>query len=367
MDGIPSVAHFVFLDARRWLSLSKLALAVVHRGFDKLNRRSLGVVRLLAADWLVSFHCWRRLRPPLWSIKTDGMELHADLIPLGARKWRLISPDGSVCTIDNPPAALVDKLRLRCQGSRQSLGAELEHELIVHDLMAPKPPKGRVLLIGGGLTAAETALGLAEAGIAVSVSAPEAAPVSLDPLSEHSSGAAAVRAWVLNRFGSANISLAPHWTAMTAGLAGLVIVATDTVQPDRAITEYLAHNYLPYLVVRAHHHSAMVGPLVDHRDGACLACLDLSMADHDPDWPRSLAALASHPAFPDRITAHWAGTQAALEASWFLRGQGTTLRSGTVEIDGKHAGVARRRWQPHPDCSCGFALDAEIVPLPLAA
>jgi len=295
------------------------------------------------------------------------MELHADLVPLGARKWRLIGPDGAFCTMDAPSAALVDRLRLRCQGARQPLDGELEQALADNHLMAPSRPAGRVLLIGGGLTAAETALGLAQAGVDVGVSAPEAAPVSLDPLSEHSSGAAAVRAWVLARFGCAKVSLAPHWSAATAGLGDLVVVATDTVQPDRAITEYLAHNYLPYLVVRAHHDTAVVGPLVDHRDGACLACLDLSMADHDEYWPRALAALASHPAFPDSFAARWAGTQAALEAVWYLRGDGTTLRSGTAEIDARHAGVARRRWQPHPDCSCGFALQDEVIRLPLAA
>ena len=295
------------------------------------------------------------------------MELHADLIPLDSTTWRLMSPDGTFCTLDDPPSTLVDKLRLRCQGTSQTLDAELEHELTVHQLLAPRRPIGRVVVIGGGLTAAETALCLAEAGLDVRISAPEAAPVCIDPLSEHTSGAAAVRAWVMNRCERAKVSQAPHWTAITADQAGLVVVATDTVQPDRAITEYLAHNYLPYLVVRAHHETAVVGPLVDHRDGACLACLDITMADHDPQWPRALAALTSHPAFPTPATAHWAGTQAGMEASWFLRGDGTTLRSGSVEIDGRHAGVARRGWQPHPDCSCGFAVESEIIRLPLAA
>jgi len=201
----------------------------------------------------------------------------------------------------------------------------------------------------------------------VRVSAPEAAPVSLDPLSEHSSGAAAVRAWVMARCCQVDIRLAPHWTATSPGEADLVIVATDTVQPDRAITEYLAHKYLPYLVVRAHHDTAVVGPFVDYQDGACLACFDLSLADHDPAWPRVLTVLATRPAFPSAVAAHWAGTQAAMEALWFLRGDGTTLRSGTVEIDGRHAGVARRHWPPHSDCGCGFALEADIIQLPLAA
>jgi len=292
------------------------------------------------------------------------MDLHADLVPLGDGRWRLIAADGVCCTLDDPPEAWVDDLRARCQGSRRPLAPELESALADHDLLSPEPPRVVALLIGGGLLAAEAALALAQAGVTIHVSAPDAAPVALDPMGEHSSGAAAVRAWVKQRHPRADIGLAPHWTASTPERYRLALIASDTVQPDRAITDHLVRHGLPHLVARAHHGAAVVGPLVAAPDGPCLGCLDLTLADHDPHWPATLIALTTRQARPDPAAAHWAGTQAALEGLWFLRAHGATLASSTVEIDLAHPGVMRRRWRPHPDCACRLAAPGGL-PLPL--
>jgi len=218
-------------------------------------------------------------------------------------------------------------------------------------MLVERPRDGRVLIVGGGIVAAEAALCLAGAGVPVQISAPEPSPVSLDPLGFHTSAAAAIRAFVNERCPASQIEMAPHWTAVTAGLCGVVIVATATAQPDRAITDHLSRQRLPHLLVRAHHDMATVGPLVD-QNGPCLGCLDLTMADHDALWPATLATLIGRPSLPTALAAHWAGSQAALEATWFLRGLGTTLSASTIEIDAAHAGVARRRWHPHADCAC---------------
>lgn len=271
----------------------------------------------------------------------------ADLVRIDDQVWRLISQDGTCRTIVNPPLSWLNEHQPR-RSSRDRQG---------------NPPtvaltsQMTVILVGGGLLAAEIALSLAAGGIQILVSAPEAPTAAIDPLGHHTTAAAALQAWVRDRLPAAGIGSAPHWTAMTPEFADLVIVATRTVQPDRAITDHLARQHLPYLVVRAQHDTATVGPLVDHEGGPCLACVDLAVADHDQWWPITLAALTVTQAFPDAITARWAGAQAALEAAWFLTGAGTTLRGSTVEINATDAGVGRRRWDTHEDCSCCRSLD----------
>jgi len=293
-------------------------------------------------------------------------QLRADLLRLDDQRWRLISQDGSCCTITNPPKAWVDNLRRRAQGSGDDLDASFEQTLADRRLVQSGTSGHKVVIIGGGLLAAEVALGLAQMGVVVRVSAPQAAPVALDPLGVHASAAAAVREWVMGRMPSAKIEATQHWTALGDGCADLIVVASHTVQPDRAVTDHLARHWLPHLVVRAHHDTAVVGPLVDHQGGPCLACVDLAMADHDALWPATVGALTMAAAEPDASAAHWAGAQATLEAAWFMRGAGTTLRASTIETDATNSGVARRRWHPHKDCACQLGM-ADVIQLRRAA
>ncbi|MCL2782814.1 MAG: hypothetical protein FWD80_02405 [Propionibacteriaceae bacterium] len=260
----------------------------------------------------------------------------------------------------DPPEQWLDAMRWRSQGCPGDLDGALEQTLSDHNFMLSSLHQYKLLVIGGGLLAAEIALGLAQAGITVQISASEAAPVGLDPMGFHTSAAAAVRAWVLERLPAAKIETGPHWTALTDGCCDLVVVAPATVQPDRAITDHLARHWLPHLIVRAHCDTAVVGPLVDHQGGPCMGCLDLSLADHDELWPTTAAALTTRVAYPDQLTAHWAGAQAAMESAWFLRGSGTTLRTSTLEADAKTAGLARRRWSPHPQCACRYTINEAI-------
>lgn len=292
------------------------------------------------------------------------MKMTADLVPLGDGRWRLLGPAGTCCTLTDPPQSLLNDLSLCCQGYDIHLDGDLERALAEHHFVERARAASQVVLIGGGVLAAEVALALAQAGLAVAASAPEAASCSIDPLSQYPSGAAAVRAWVLARHPDARIELAPHWTALPVPPTRLAVIASATVQPDRAITDHLARHGLPYLMVRAHHDCATVGPLVDHSGGACLACLDLALADRDAFWPTTVRVLTTRLAEPDPLAAHWAAAQAAYEARWFLRGDGTTLASSTVEIDGGRPGATRRRWQPHHDCACQN-LPPGIVQLPV--
>jgi len=297
--------------------------------------------------------------------------LRADLVPLNenqlqTQQWRLIGPDGVCCTLNNPPASVVDTLTQRSRGYDLPLDDALEEALARYQLIAEPDPTGLVMVVGGGLTAAAVCLALAESGMTVAISAPETAPVDVDPLGVHTSAAAAVRAWTYERFSQARIEIAQHWTAITPGHASLVIIATETVQPDRAITDYLGRRRIPHLVVRAHHDLAVVGPLID-QTGPCLGCLDLTQADHDQSWPKTLATLSVRPAQPTAVAAHWAGVQAALETAWLMRGSGTTLHGSTIEIGIIHPGVTRRRWLQHKDCACRCLAPTIDQPLEEAA
>ena len=252
------------------------------------------------------------------------------------------------CDIDHPSDSLLSALG----GQPALLPSSFEAALGSNDWLADRPPLGDVWVIGSGTLAAATALALAPTGLRVCVSAPDRAPAALDPLGQHASAAAAIRSVVLAQHPSAKLELAPHWTSITPDTTRLAIVASQTVQPDRAITDHLARQGVPYLVVRAHHETAVVGPLVTHTGDACLACLDLTQADHDGWWPTSVRALTTRLAMPGPLPTNWAAAQAACEAVWFLRGHGMTLNGATVELDGSVAGLARRRWMPHRDCAC---------------
>ncbi|MCL2652501.1 MAG: hypothetical protein FWD63_01760 [Propionibacteriaceae bacterium] len=291
------------------------------------------------------------------------MDLMADLIELGDGHWRLLSPTGMCCDIDQPSSGVLTAL----QYQPAPLPSSFETALAANSWLPTRPLLGDVWVLGSGTLAGAIALALAAADLRVLVSAPDCPPTSLDPLGQHASAAAAIRSMVVTRCPSAKVELAQHWTAITPESTGLVIVASHTVQPDRAITDHLARQGVPYLVVRAHHETAVVGPLVTHTGDACLACLDLTQADHDEWWPTSVRVLATRPAKPTLLATNWAAAQAACEAVWFLRGHGVTLSGATIELDGTKAGLARRRWKPHRDCSCQHQQPWLVADVTLAA
>lgn len=279
--------------------------------------------------------------------QTDVMDLKADLIDLGGGHWRLLRPTGMCCDLDHPSEQLLDALAN--QPADLPSGFEIA---LTNTWPMGQPPLGDVWVIGAGSLAAATTLALSQAGAEVFISAPDAAPNSLDPLGRHASAASAIRSLALARQPSAKLRLAAHWMSITPETTPLAVIASHTVQPDRAITDHLARQGVPYLVARAHHDTAAVGPLVTHTGDACLACLDLTQADHDMWWTSSLRALTTRVATPTPLAANWAAAQAACEAVWFLGGKGMTLNGATIEMDGGQAGLVRRRWHPHRDCAC---------------
>ena len=170
------------------------------------------------------------------------------------------------------------------------------------------------------------------------------------------SGATALVSW-LRQSGLADehhrVSVGPHWTQLDTD-TDLVVLATGTVEPDRAITEHLLRRDLAYLVVRAHHGHAWVGPLVAPHSPACLRCLDLAMSTDDPGWPQVLSTLLQSPTAPSPVATGWAAAVTAANVGWFLADGRCDLEASTLEMDQRATGLRRRSWNRHPDCACGW-------------
>jgi bacteriocin biosynthesis cyclodehydratase domain-containing protein len=135
---------------------------------------------------------------------------------------------------------------------------------------------------------------------------------------------------------------------------GLVILA-DTQQ--RELPAALVSRAVPHLAAAASEAIGVVGPLVLPGRSACLRCLDLIRAEHDPAWPLILAQLATRPtADPlacDTVLATTVAAQAAAQALAFLdHGAAAAVTNGTLELVLPGWQWRRRTWQPHPDCGC---------------
>ena len=115
---------------------------------------------------------------------------------------------------------------------------------------------------------------------------------------------------------------------------------------------------MPHLAVTTGEAIGVVGPLVLPGRSACLRCLDLTRAAHDPAWPLILAQLASHdaaePAACDAVLAAMVAAQATAQALAFIdRGPAAAaVVSGTLELVLPDWQWRRRSWQPHRHCGC---------------
>jgi len=113
-----------------------------------------------------------------------------------------------------------------------------------------------------------------------------------------------------------------------------------------------------HLAVQATEAIGVVGPLVRPGSTACLRCLDLARAEHDPAWPLVLAQVAGRDADPpgcDPILEAAVAAQAAAIAVAVADRTPLALAAvnGTLELVQPAWQWRRRSWRPHPDCTCG--------------
>ena len=131
----------------------------------------------------------------------------------------------------------------------------------------------------------------------------------------------------------------------------LVLIATETVEADHAVLDFLRLSEVPYLLVKSHQGKAVVGPLVAGRNDPCQKCRDLALSDRQPSWPKLIWSLANRTSVPLPATTSWAVSMATMYADWFSNTGRNDLAGSALELTGTD--LQRRVWNPHRDCPCG--------------
>lgn len=131
----------------------------------------------------------------------------------------------------------------------------------------------------------------------------------------------------------------------------LVLIATDTVEADHALLDFLRLSEMPYLLVKSHRGKAVVGPLVAGQDDPCQKCRDLALSDKQPAWPKLIWSLANRTSVPLPATTSWAVSMATMQADWFINTGKNELSGCALELS--RTDLHRRVWKSHPDCPCG--------------
>lgn len=147
---------------------------------------------------------------------------------------------------------------------------------------------------------------------------------------------------------------AVHWSQVGAGWPSLTVVATDTQEPDRALTDALLAAGRAHLVVRLEADRAIVGPLVLPGTTPCIRCQDLLRCRYDAAWPLLVAQLCRDRPTPDPVLLAWAATTAAVQARCHLTGGEPDVTGRTLELGGDHT-LRTRDWPVHPECGCILA------------
>ncbi|MGC3952685.1 MAG: hypothetical protein QM804_00250 [Propionicimonas sp.] len=147
----------------------------------------------------------------------------------------------------------------------------------------------------------------------------------------------------------------PHWSEAVAGLPPVVVVATDTQEPDRAVTDALARTGRTHLVVRLEADRAVVGPLVLPGRTPCVRCHDLLRCHYDRAWPLLVAQLCHDRPAPDPVLLGWAVSTAVVQLRCLLAGGEPDATGRTLELGSADHVLRVRDWQVHPGCGCVLA------------
>lgn len=144
----------------------------------------------------------------------------------------------------------------------------------------------------------------------------------------------------------------PHWNEVIDELPGFVVIATDTQEPDRALSDALVRAGRSHLVVRLESDRAVVGPLVLPGQTPCLRCQDLLRCRHDPAWPRLVAQLSSDRPAPDPALLAWAASTAVIQIRCHLADGTPDVTGRTLELSSADHLLCVRDWPVHPQCGC---------------
>ena len=158
----------------------------------------------------------------------------------------------------------------------------------------------------------------------------------------------------------AEVDAGPPWPPGVEGppegsVDAVVIVASYAVEPQRH-ARWLRRD-VPHLPIVYADGGVTVGPLVRPGRGPCLRCVDLHRTDADPAWP----AMATQLHTRERVgeTAVAAAAAAARAAAVVLAAGGGRASAETVAGSAVSARLAigamdwvSRAWEPHPECGC---------------
>lgn len=133
----------------------------------------------------------------------------------------------------------------------------------------------------------------------------------------------------------------------------LTVLACDTWEPDRVVTDALLREDRPHLLVRPFADGVVVGPLVVPGRSACVNCLDAARTATDPGWPALLALLTRRPARPPADLVTLAAVLAVTQACGWREGRRAELVGATVTVLPPDRRLRIQRWPRHPACGCG--------------
>lgn len=153
-----------------------------------------------------------------------------------------------------------------------------------------------------------------------------------------------------------NDSPLPHWGRLTDELPAFVVIATDTQEPDRILTDALARTGRTHLIVRLEADRAVVGPLVSPGSTPCVRCQDLLRCRYDPAWPILAAQLCRDRPVPDPTLLAWAVSTAVVQIQCQLRGGEPDVTGRTLELHATDLTLHTREWPVHPGCGCTLAV-----------
>lgn len=231
---------------------------------------------------------------------------------------------------------------------------------------ASSTDRHRIRIVGAGATSHQVAVLLIRSGIAA-LDLVDPRPME----AEHGdpTGAAATRAEALaarittetsgDRRTAPQLSVHNHWSKPEGRRVDLTIVAGDSWESDRLVTDGLLRMDQPHLVVRPRGDGVLIGPLVVPGRTACLRCTDLVRTDADPAWPILLSQLTRTRSHVAPAVTAWAAATAVSQVLAHLGGRTPETYGATLEMSGTDFLVRRRAWTAHPGCGCAWSLTAE--------
>lgn len=209
----------------------------------------------------------------------------------------------------------------------------------------------RVRLLGAGALGQATAVAFLTARVGtLQVVDPDPPAPDLYPRLRPSAGETLIAQ--LRAEGLGPVGGGDHWHADRTAAHDLTVVAADTLECDRALTDTLLRQDRPHLLLRPLPDGVLVGPLVVPGVTCCTRCTDL-VRRSDPAWPHLLAQLCRTRSRPTPELLGWAVQTAVLQLrAWFDSGTAETL-GATLEVRRGSWSVRQRCWPRHPDCGCG--------------